>query len=215
MATTPVGSDPLDNPDHATLHQLTLYSDQDNTTTGSLTIPGSGGDSLTVGAAAGTRTVITDTTVTNYYSTGAEPYFQVHRDAGGAGAAGLLLGAGGATPMDVNLYRSAANLLKTDDSVDVVGSMDIGGTLQVDKDDVGYSIRFGAAEDTNLYRSAANTLKTDDTFNVGNAGGLQVSGTKVVGAQGAAVADATDAASAITQLNALLARLRVHGLIAT
>jgi hypothetical protein len=38
--------------------------------------------------------------------------------------------------------------------------------------------------------------------------------TKVLGAQGAAVADATDAASAITQLNALLARCRAHGLIA-
>ncbi len=44
---------------------------------------------------------------------------------------------------------------------------------------------------------------------------FRVAGTKVVGAQGAAVADATDAASAITQLNALLARLRTHGLIAT
>jgi len=42
-----------------------------------------------------------------------------------------------------------------------------------------------------------------------------VGGTQVVGAQGAAVADATDAASAITQLNALLARCRAHGLIAT
>jgi len=38
--------------------------------------------------------------------------------------------------------------------------------------------------------------------------------TQVVGAQGAAVADATDAATAITQLNALLARCRAHGLIA-
>ena len=45
--------------------------------------------------------------------------------------------------------------------------------------------------------------------------GYQVSGTQVIGAQGAAVADATDAASAITQLNALLARCRAHGLIAT
>lgn len=41
----------------------------------------------------------------------------------------------------------------------------------------------------------------------------RASGTKVIGAQGAAVADATDAASAITQLNLLLARLRAHGLI--
>lgn len=39
--------------------------------------------------------------------------------------------------------------------------------------------------------------------------------TKILGAQGAAVADATDAASAITQLNTWLARARAHGLIAT
>jgi hypothetical protein len=43
----------------------------------------------------------------------------------------------------------------------------------------------------------------------------RASGTKVIGGQGAAVADATDAGSAITQLNALLARVRAHGLIAT
>lgn len=46
-------------------------------------------------------------------------------------------------------------------------------------------------------------------------GNLLIGGTKVVGAQGAAVADATDAGSAITQLNLVLARLRAHGLIAT
>lgn len=45
--------------------------------------------------------------------------------------------------------------------------------------------------------------------------GYYVGGTKVIGAQGAAVADATDASSVITQLNALLSRLRAHGLIAT
>ncbi len=39
--------------------------------------------------------------------------------------------------------------------------------------------------------------------------------TQVVGAQGAAVADATNGTDVITQLNALLARLRVHGLINT
>lgn len=44
--------------------------------------------------------------------------------------------------------------------------------------------------------------------------GLYVAGNQLVGARGAAVADATDAASAITQLNALLARARAHGLIA-
>jgi hypothetical protein len=40
-------------------------------------------------------------------------------------------------------------------------------------------------------------------------------GTKILGAQGAAIADATDAPSAITQLNLLLAAARTHGLIAT
>jgi hypothetical protein len=42
-----------------------------------------------------------------------------------------------------------------------------------------------------------------------------VNGTKVVGAQGAAVANATDAPSVIARLNDLLDRLRTHGLIAT
>jgi hypothetical protein len=49
---------------------------------------------------------------------------------------------------------------------------------------------------------------------VGSDEGYRVDGVKVVGNRGAAVADATDAASAITQLNALLARMRAHGLIA-
>ena len=43
----------------------------------------------------------------------------------------------------------------------------------------------------------------------------KVGANQVVGARGAAVADATDAASVITQLNALLARCRAHGLIAS
>jgi len=42
-----------------------------------------------------------------------------------------------------------------------------------------------------------------------------VGGIQVVGARGAAVADATDATSVILRLNELLARIRTHGLIAT
>ena len=48
--------------------------------------------------------------------------------------------------------------------------------------------------------------------------GLYVDGTKVVGAQGAAIADVTPAADGTavgTAFNTLLARLRAHGLIAT
>jgi hypothetical protein len=59
-----------------------------------------------------------------------------------------------------------------------------------------------------LGSSSFQWLKTHSVeYNVG--------GVKVVGAQGAAVADATDAASVIARLNDLLARLRTHGLIAT
>ncbi len=43
---------------------------------------------------------------------------------------------------------------------------------------------------------------------------LKVAGTKVVGAQAAAVADATGALDVVAQLNDLLAKLRTHGLIA-
>ena len=45
--------------------------------------------------------------------------------------------------------------------------------------------------------------------------GLRVDSTRVVGPQGAAVTNASDLSSVISGLNILLARLRVHGLIAT
>jgi hypothetical protein len=53
------------------------------------------------------------------------------------------------------------------------------------------------------------------TNDLGDNAYYQIGGTQVVGPQGAAVADATDAASAITQLNALLVQVRLHGLITT
>ena len=54
------------------------------------------------------------------------------------------------------------------------------------------------------------------TPNIGTATAtaIKVSAIQVVGAQGLAVADATDAASVILRLNDLLARVRAHGLIA-
>lgn len=79
----------------------------------------------------------------------------------------------------------------------------------------------------NFKISGSGLLGTSDRLSITSAGvvniatastaALQMAGTKVLGLQGAAVADATDAASVITQLNALLARLRAstgHGLIA-
>jgi glycine cleavage system aminomethyltransferase T len=42
-----------------------------------------------------------------------------------------------------------------------------------------------------------------------------INGVKILGTQGAAVADATGAGDVVAQLNALLARCRAHGIIAT
>ena len=79
--------------------------------------------------------------------------------------------------------------------------------------------------DTNITTTITNPTTTPNvgvtltltpsftTVNVG-VGGYLVSGTKVVGAQGAAVADATGAGDVVAQLNAWLARARAHGLIA-
>ena len=70
---------------------------------------------------------------------------------------------------------------------------------------------------TNSTGSTANAERVrvgDSGVDIRSGGSLLVEGTKVVGARGAAVANATDSASAVTQLNALLERLRAHGLIA-
>lgn len=60
---------------------------------------------------------------------------------------------------------------------------------------------------------AANCIDAASIYDALSA--YRVAGTKVIGTQGAAVADATDAASVIARLNDLLARCRAHGLIAT
>lgn len=84
-------------------------------------------------------------------------------------------GPGGATVPDTNLYRTAANTLKTDDTLLVNALNSVGDIVTTDNltayDNVlvdlagaGSKIMFGSASDTNLYRSAANELKTDDFF---------------------------------------------------
>lgn len=60
-------------------------------------------------------------------------------------------------------------------------------------------VSFGAAE-----------IHLDDA-----AGQVRIDGVKVLGQQGAAIANAVDAADALSKFNILLARLRAHGLIAT
>ena len=72
----------------------------------------------------------------------------------------------------------------------------------------------------NLIRPGANNVcdlgqSTNAFKNLQLGGALFVDATQVVGSQGATVADCSDAATVITQLNLLLARCRAHGLIDT
>jgi len=67
---------------------------------------------------------------------------------------------------DVNLYRSSADVLKTDDSLIVEKS---GGFVKLYVD----TVHIGAL-DTNIYRSGANVLKTDDLLDA--VLGFQVNG---------------------------------------
>lgn len=74
---------------------------------------------------------------------------------------------------DTNLFRSAANQLKTDDSLWIAGQAGIG---IVPSASAALTLPTGTAPaqgilfdgDVNLYRSAANILTTDDTFTSGN-----------------------------------------------
>lgn len=63
--------------------------------------------------------------------------------------------------------------------------------------------------------SASGQIECADDIDLASGQVLRVNGTQVVAAQGAAVADATGAGDVVAQLNALLARVRAHGLIAT
>jgi hypothetical protein len=77
---------------------------------------------------------------------------------------------------DTNLYRSAANTLKTDDDL-VISNNGGKDTLHLTDTTADVGITIGA--DTNLYRSAANTLKTDDSLAI--VGNLTVDGDATLG----------------------------------
>lgn len=83
------------------------------------------------------------------------------------------------------------------------------------KDGVGYAPLIVQVTGMYVNTTGGRTLDIEDAgLNLAAGRVYKINTQQVVGARGAAVADATDAASVITQLNALLARLRAHGLIA-
>lgn len=115
-------------------------------------------------------------------------------DMSGTGNGGTIV-FGDGTTADTNLYRSAANTLKTDDSfiaadialtgaatsTDVFTAQVTGDTQKRIIINAGGGIDFGpgnGAVDTNLYRDSANILRTDDSLTVGT--NLSVAGTATV-----------------------------------
>lgn len=87
------------------------------------------------------------------------------------------------------------------------------GSLYVDGSGDFYVQQIGTSTRYLQFQNAADFIFTPQSLDVG--GAYYVDSVKVVGNQGAAVADATGAGDVVAQLNALLARVRAHGLIAT
>jgi hypothetical protein len=114
----------------------------------------------------------------------------------------MLFGTGDAS-YDTNLYRSAANTLKTDDSLIVETNLTVNGDTALGSasndttvirgdvkiaDSSSTALIFGvnnASYDTNLYRLTTSTLKTDGSFVT--QGNLQVNGEATLGSGSAAV----------------------------
>jgi hypothetical protein len=81
-----------------------------------------------------------------------------------AGAVGANAGLAFGSALDANLYRQAANNLRTD------GQLDVGRPLWLfGADSTNARIWVGSQLDTGLYRAAAGVLKTDGQFNIGGA----------------------------------------------
>jgi len=111
----------------------------------------------------------------------------------------------GAAATDVTLHRTAVGTLTCTGTVDASA---IGTASFIGLGGASFAKSLWCAGSAGQYINIANST-----------GELRVNGTKVIGAQGAAVADASGGvvvdAEARAAINALLARLRTHGAIAT
>ena len=93
-----------------------------------------------------------------YRSSHAQPLMEFNAHAGGSGKAGWEVGPGGNAATDVVLYRDAANVFKTPDTLDV-------GALRITGSAVAFSNLSGAASTTQIPSLAASKV-TSGRFNV-------------------------------------------------
>src|SRR5262245_52596108 len=124
-----------------------------------------GGNGFTLVDASITRVAANDLktsgifrAVSQIVASDASPQATIIGSVGPAGEGGVKIGAAG----DTNLYRSAANTLKTD------GSVIAGVNFQT----FGGSIYFGSAGDANFYRSGAGQLRSDGGITGTDSGGV-------------------------------------------
>ena len=158
---------------------------------GTLQVGDDSSDSLWVGNnSAGTGSaLITNGRVDGYYGGQSEPRFRLFRDAGGSGKAGIQFGDGGST-VDTELYREAANYLRTPDNLIVDGNIGIGTTspqqklvvvgdlnvtgssylsdIEIDTDNIIVN-NITSKDDTINFKSSAGTerMRIDSSGNVG------------------------------------------------
>ena len=129
---------------------------------------------------------------------------------------GILDGDGNLYFDNANAISSSAYVLRlTSGGADVIGELTANSFIVAGSSVGGWAIGSKASVARIDYAGKFRALDADNTYAAFNAAEFQVNDTKVVGAQGAAVADATGAGDVVAQLNALLARCRAHGLIAT
>jgi hypothetical protein len=137
-------------------------------------------------------------------------------------SAGLAISHGAGSAVDIANAAGGTALVRLRPGTGTFSNLQLAGnanSIALGLDIISGSGAANFSADSFVFRNAAqsaNAFTADDTgIDLPSGNTLKVAGTQVVGARGAAVADATDAATAISQLNALLARLRTHGLIAT
>ena len=129
------------------------------------------------------------------------------------------------SPGDPLTVLGSITARETDDGGDAVRLLAgaTSGAIQVYSGGVQKISLVGNGNDSFIDNSQVAFGKQTASYQIDSAGDInvdtgqvyRVNSVAVVGAQGAAIADATDAATAISQLNLLLARARAHGLIAT
>ena len=116
----------------------------------------------------------------------------------------------------IRLFNTTASSVTGNRVSDTEGKMSHGVIEEnagCDNNFIGGNLVTDATASLYLISGAGTVLQSG--ANIQTIDGYKVGANQVIGTRGAAVPDATDAATAITQLNTLLARLRAHGLIAS